>query len=96
MASSGAQSIAVDECMTLSEVGEIAVAHTIGFLGNLHVSTVLFDESQEAASDVQRCLEQGGRFPGYVFGLGGPIVQRIDTSRLESALAVYRARRQRQ
>jgi len=47
MASSGAQSIAIDECMALDVVGEVAQAHHIGFIGNLHVTTVLFEETEE-------------------------------------------------
>ncbi len=93
MASSGAQSIAIDECMALDQVGEMAREHGIGFLGNLHVSTVLFEESEEGADDVRRCLEQGGSLPGYVFGLGGPIVQHINPSRLQSAVAAFLASR---
>ena len=93
MASSGAQSIAIDECMALDVVGEVAQAHHIGFLGNLHVSSVLFEESEEATADVHRCMDEGQRFPGYVFGLGGPLTQHITRSRLEEAVAAYRARR---
>jgi len=93
MASSGAQSIAVDECMALNVVGEVAQAHHIGFIGNLHVTSVLFEESEGARVDVQRCMDAGQRFPGYVFGLGGPLTQRISTARLEAAVSAYRARR---
>ena len=93
MASSGAQSIAIDECMALDVVGEVAQAHHIGFIGNLHVTTVLFEETEEAAQDVQRCMDEGKRFPGYVFGLGGPLTQQITRSRLEEVVAAYRARR---
>ncbi len=93
MASSGAQSIAVDECMALDVVGEVAQFHHIGFIGNLHVTSVLFEESEEAHADVQRCMDEGQRFPGYVFGLGGPLTQHISTARLEAAVSTYRARR---
>ncbi len=93
MASSGAQSIAIDECMALDVVGEVAQAHHIGFIGNLHVTSVLFEETEEAAQDVQRCMDEGKRFPGYVFGLGGPLTQQITRSRLEEVVAAYRARR---
>ncbi len=93
MASSGAQSIAIDECMALDVVGEVAQAHHIGFIGNLHVTTVLFEETEEAAQDVQRCMDEGKRFPGYVFGLGGPLTQQITRSRLEEVVAAYLARR---
>lgn len=93
MASSGVQSIAIDECMALDVVGEIARAHHIGFIGNLHVSAVLFEETEEATADVQRCLDEGRHFPGYVFGLGGPLTQHIAISRLEAAVAAYYAQR---
>ncbi len=93
MAGSGSHSIAIDECMALSYVGEIAQAYHIGFIGNLHVSSVLFEETEEAAADVQRCMDEGQLFPGYVFGLGGPLTQHITYSRLEEAVAAYRARR---
>ena len=93
MASSGAQSIAIDECMALDVVGEVAQAHHIGFIGNLHVTSVLFEETEEAAQDVQRCMDEGKRFPGYVFGLGGPLTQQITRSRLEEVVAAYLARR---
>src|SRR5215469_5844410 len=86
MAGSGAHSIAVDECMALSYVGEIAQEHHIGFIGNFHVTTVLFEETEEATTDLQRCIDEGKRFPGYVFGLGGPLTQHIRTSRLETAV----------
>jgi hypothetical protein len=93
MAGSGAHSIAIDECMALSYVGEIAKAHHIGFIGNFHVTTVLFEETEDPTADVQRCVDEGKRFPGYVFGLGRPLTQHITLSRLEEAVAAYRARR---
>jgi uroporphyrinogen-III decarboxylase len=93
MAGSGAQSIAIDECMALDFVGEVAQAHGVGFIGNLHVTSVLFEEAEEVAGDVQRCLDEGKRFRGYVFGLGGPLTQHISVARLEEAVEVYRARR---
>jgi uroporphyrinogen decarboxylase-like protein len=93
MASSGAQSIAIDECMALDFVGEIAQEHHIGFIGNLHVTTALFEESEAVIVDVQRCMDEGRRFPGYVFGLGGPLTQHISLSRLDEAIEVYLLRR---
>jgi uroporphyrinogen-III decarboxylase len=93
MASSGAHSIAIDECMALDAVGEVAQAHHIGFIGNLHVTTVLFEETEEATVDVQRCMDEGQRFPGYVFGLGGPLTQHFTCSRLEEAVTAYHTRR---
>jgi len=92
MAGSGSHSIAIDECMALSYVGEIAQAYHIGFIGNLHVSEAFFEETEDASIDAERCLDTGGRFPGYVFGLGGPITQHIDLLRLEKAVATYRER----
>ena len=89
MASSGAHSIAIDECMALDFVGEIAQQHHIGFIGNLHVTAALFEETEDAAADVRRCLNEGQSFPGYVFGLGGPITQHINVKRLEDAIATY-------
>jgi len=51
MAGSGAQSIAVDECIsTLDGVGEIAQAHYIGFIGNLHTTNVLFSETSTCST----------------------------------------------
>lgn len=93
MAGSGTQSIAIDECMALDLIGEVAQAHHIGFIGNFHVSTVFFEESEDAMADVQRCMNEGRRFPGYVFGLGGPLTQHISISRLEQAVIAYQARR---
>ncbi len=93
MAGSGAHSIAIDECMALAYIGEIAKAHHIGFIGNFHVTGVLFEETEEATADVQRCMDEGQRFPGYVFGLGGPLTEHITLSRLEEAVAAYRVRR---
>ncbi len=93
MADSGVHSIAIDECMSLAYVGEIAKEHHIGFIGNFHVTAVLFEETGEATADVQRCMDEGKRFPGYVFGLGGPLTQHITRSRLEEAVAAYRVRR---
>ena len=94
MAGSGAQSIAVDECMTLDFVGEIAQEHALGFIGNLHVTGVLFDETEDARANVERCLDDGQQFPGYVFGLGGPIVQHINVARFEEAVRVYHKEKQ--
>ncbi len=93
MANSGAQSIAVDECMALDGVGEIAQAHHIGFIGNLHVTNVLFEETEAVRADVQRCMDDGQRFPGYVFGLGGPLTQHVSLQRLEDVVTAYQARR---
>ncbi len=93
MASSGAHSIAIDECMSLDSVGAIAQQHHVGFIGNFHVSAVLSEETEEAASDVERCLREGRRYPGYVFGLGGPITQHVALSRMEAAVNAYRQRR---
>jgi hypothetical protein len=93
MAGSGAHSIAIDECMALSYVGEIAQEHHIGFIGNFHVTAALFEETEDPTADVQRCIDEGKRFPGYVFGLGGPLTQHITRSRLEEAVAAYRERR---
>jgi len=93
MAGSGAHSIAIDECMALAYVGEIAQEHHIGFIGNFHVTAVLFEETGEATADAQRCMDEGKRFPGYVFGLGGPLTQHITRSRLEEAITAYRVRR---
>ena len=93
MAGSGAHSIALDECMALSYVGEIAKAYHIGFIGNFHVTAVLFEETEDPTADVQRCINEGKRFPGYVFGLGGPLTQHIRLSRLKEAVVAYHARR---
>jgi hypothetical protein len=93
MAGSGAHSIALDECMALSYIGEIAKAHHIGFIGNFHVTTVLFEETEDPTADLQRCIDEGKRFPGYVFGLGGPLTRQIRLSRLEEAVAAYQLRR---
>ena len=92
MAGSGAHSIAIDECMDLDFVGTIAQAYGIGFIGNLHVSAAFFEETEDASIDAERCLATGGRFPGYVFGLGGPITQHIDPLQLEKAVTTYRER----
>lgn len=86
MAGSGAHSIAIDECMALAYVGEIAQEYHIGFLGNFHVTAALFEETEEAAADAQRCINEGRRFPGYVFGLGGPLTQPFNPSRLDAAV----------
>src|SRR5260370_36686483 len=89
MGGSGAHSIALDECMALAYVGEIAREHPVGFIGNFHVTAALFEETEDPAVDVQRCIDEGKRFPGYVFGLGGPLVRHIRTSRLEAAVAAF-------
>lgn len=93
MASSGAHSLACDECLALSYVGEIAQAHHIGFIGNLHVTSTLFEEHADPAADVERCLTEGRRFPGYVFGLGGPLTRHLSLPRLEAAVAAFVRRR---
>jgi uroporphyrinogen-III decarboxylase len=93
MAQCGAQSIAIDECMALDVVGEIAQGHHLGFIGNLHVTNVLFEETEEVRGDVQRCMDDGQRFPGYVFGLGGPLTQHVSLPRMEEIVTQYQARR---
>jgi len=93
MARCGAQSIAIDECMGLDVVGEIAQAHHLGFIGNFHVTNALFEETEEVRADVQRCLADGQRFPGYVFGLGGPVTQHVSLPRMEEIVTTYQARR---
>ncbi|GAC1370129.1 MAG: hypothetical protein NVS2B12_29720 [Ktedonobacteraceae bacterium] len=94
MAGSGAHSIAIDECMSLAYVGEIAQEYHIGFLGNFHVTAALFEETEEAAADAQRCIHEGQRFPGYVFGLGGPLTQHINPSRLDAAVTTLFTRQE--
>jgi uroporphyrinogen-III decarboxylase len=89
MASSGTHSIATDECMALSYVGDIAREHHIGFIGNFHVTASLFEETEEVTADVHRCIEEGKRFPGYVFGLGGPLTQQINPLRLDEAVTAF-------
>src|SRR5579859_3895439 len=93
MASSGTHSIAFDECMALAYVGEIAEAHHIGFIGNFHVTAALFEGTEDPTADVHRCIGEGKRFPGHVFGLGGPLTRHISISRLEAAVAAFFARR---
>ncbi len=93
MAGSGAQSIAFDECMDLAYVGEIAQEYHIGLIGNFHVTTTLFEETEDPIVDVQRCIDEGTRVPGYVFGLGGPLTQHISVPRLEAAVAAFLRRR---
>src|SRR2546430_668580 len=93
MAGSGAHSIAIDECMALAYVGEIAQEHHIGFIGNFHVTAALFEETEDPTADVQRCIDEGKRFPGYVFGLGGPLTRHISISRLVAAVAAFLPRR---
>ncbi len=93
MASSGAQSIAIDECMALDVVGKIAQAHQIGFIGNLHVTDVLFEETTEARADVQRCMDDGQHYPGYVFGLGGPVTQQVSLQRMDEVVTSYQVYR---
>src|SRR5215471_1400518 len=93
MAGSGAHSVAIDERMALSYVGEIAKAHHIGFIGNFHVTAALFEETEDPTADVQRCIDEGKPFPGYVFGLGGPLTQHIRISRLEAVVAAFLFRR---
>ncbi|SRR6266487_4955414 len=94
MAGSGAHSIAIDECMSLAYVGEIAREYHIGFLGNFHVTAALFEETEEAMADAQRCIDEGERFPGYVFGLGGPLTRPINPSRLDAAVTTLLTQRQ--
>src|SRR5258708_6177478 len=89
MASSGAHSLACDECLALSYVGEIARAHHVGFIGNFHVTATLFEERDDPAAEVDRCLSEGRKFPGYVFGLGGPLTQHLSLPRLEAAVAAF-------
>jgi hypothetical protein len=93
MAGSGAHSIALDECMSLAYVGEIAQEHHVGFIGNFHVTATIFEETEDPTADVQRCTNEGKRFPGYVFGLGEPLTRHINVSRLETAVAAFLARR---
>ncbi|GAC1653168.1 MAG: hypothetical protein NVS4B12_24850 [Ktedonobacteraceae bacterium] len=93
MAQCGAQSIAIDECMALDVVGEIAQEHHLGFIGNFHVTNALFEETEEVRVDVQRCLDDGQRFSGYVFGLGGPLTQHVSLPRMEEIVTTYHARR---
>jgi hypothetical protein len=93
MASSGAHSIAFDECMALSYIGEIARAHHIGFIGNFHVTGALFEEMEDPVADVQRCIGEGMHIPGYVFGLGGPLNQHINIARLEAAVVSFLSKR---
>ncbi len=80
--------MAVDECMALETIGEIAAQHGIGFIGNFHTTSVLFDESEASEDDAMRCVKEGAHHPGYVFGLGAPITQHINPLRLEEAIAI--------
>lgn len=89
MAGSGVHSIAIDECMALSYVGDVAREYHIGFIGNFHVTAALFEETEEATVDVQRCINEGKRFPGYVFGLGGPLTRHINPRLLDEAVTAF-------
>jgi uroporphyrinogen-III decarboxylase len=91
MAGSGAQSIAFDECMSLEMVGKVAAEYHVGFIGNLHTTSVLFEGRESGQDDANRCVREGAHTPGYVFGLGGPITQFVDPRRLEEAVAVIRS-----
>ncbi len=86
MAASGADSIAVDECMPLGYVGHVAMAHGIGFSGNLRVSAEMGASASTAYGDAQVCMAAGSPFPGYVFGLGGPLPDETPRDLLTEAL----------
>jgi hypothetical protein len=42
--------------MALDFVGEIAQEHNVGFTGNFQVTAALFDETEDTAADIRRCL----------------------------------------
>lgn len=86
MAASGADSIAVDECMPLGYVGHVAMAHGIGFSGNLRVSAEMGASLVTTYADAQVCMAAGSSFPGYVFGLGGPLPNETPRALLSEAL----------
>jgi len=86
MAASGADSIAVDECMPLGYVGHVAMAHGIGFSGNVRVSAAMGASVVTAYADAQVCMAAGSAFPGYVFGLGGPLPDDTPRELLSEAL----------
>ena len=93
MISSGVHSIAFDECMALTYVGELAQKQHVGLIGNFHVTAALFEETEDPVTDVQRCLQEGKRIPGYVFGLGGPLNRPINVARFEAATTAFLAQR---
>jgi len=72
-------------------IGKIAREYSIGFIGNFHTTGVLFEENENSIEDARRCVEEGTRYPGYVFGIGAPITQHIDSSRLEEAVTFVRS-----
>lgn len=87
MAESGAQSVAVDECMSLPWVGQIAAGQGIGFIGNLRVTPEMGAGVISAREDALVCMSAGGALPGYVFGFGGPLPDDTDPALLSEALA---------
>lgn len=91
MASCGANSIAVDECMSLEQVGETTRYYGTGLIGNFHTTAVLFEETESSHDDAKRCINAGKSLSGYVFGLGAPITQHIRPELLEGAVALIRS-----
>jgi hypothetical protein len=93
MISSGTHSIAFDECMALTYVGELAQEHHVGLIGNFHVTAALFEETEDPLTDMQRCLDEGKNIPGYVFGLGGLLNRPINVARFDAAITAFLAQR---
>jgi len=86
MAASGVHSIGVDECMPLGYVGTVAAAQGIGFVGNARVSAAAGSGRATAREDALVCMAAGSTFPGYVFGMGGPLPYDLDPETLREAL----------
>src|SRR5258707_10634704 len=60
-------------------------AHPLFFFFNDTATTEIYTLSLHDALPIY----EGKRFPGYVFGLGGPLTRHIRLSRLEEAVAAY-------
>jgi len=85
MAASGVHSIGVDECVPLGYVGTVAAAQGIGFVGNARVSAAAGAGRTIAREDALVRMAAGSTFPGYVFGMGGPLPYDLDPETLREA-----------
>jgi uroporphyrinogen-III decarboxylase len=83
MIETGAQSVAIDELMSLPYVANVATELGAGFCGNIRTTDALMFQFISPREDAIACMAAGCGRPGYVLGCGSPIPYDVDPKNVE-------------